>query len=414
MIRASQLPVVSRCSAVAYYMHNGALDSEPGEAPSAPAMSGTAIHAALDTLITEGRIDIDSIPDSQRWKFFRLRRLLLEGWPERGMPPLKPLIEQCERVTEELLQDGFMSGHPDLMCHHAASETLYVFDWKTGHTSYSHVEQLLGYAALATRCKPWGWKRAVMFQVNVAQEADDVWQATRADVVRWYSGLKDRVNASRTAPEAPRIADHTLDLGSGGHCQRCPVQGACTAVSHRLAGVKAFVDGEGFAGQIQKLRPDDVVRFYGALQAMEERIRQAKEAVRVRVAADGGTVDGGDAGRLELQSLRKTVPVPYEYAALLSAGAVLPDMTVAEAVKVYEINHKEVLAAVRARAKKAGRAMKEAEEEAVALLTAGGALLVTEGPPRLVKLPNKKSDAPATALPSPPSTTEDTNVQDVD
>lgn len=406
MIRASMLPVVSRCAAVAYYMAHGALDTVPGEAPSAPALSGTAIHAALDTLITEGRIDIDGIPESQRWKFFRLRRLLLEGWPERSMPPLKPLIEQCERVTEELLADGFMSGHPDLLCYHASSETLYVFDWKTGHGAYSHVEQLLGYAALATRCRPWGWRRAVLIQVNVAQDEDDVWQASRADVVRWYSSLKERVAASRTASEAPRIADHTLDLGSGGHCQRCPVQTACAAVWSRLIAVKAVLGSDGMEEKLMTLPPEAVVRFYGALQAMEDRIAEAKKVVRVRVEADGGKVDGGEDGRLELQSSRKTVPVPYEYAALLSSGAVLPDMTVAEAVKVYEIDHKEVLAAVRARAKKAGRVMKEAEEQALALLKAGGALLTTEGTPRLMKLPNKKSDAPATALPSPTERTE--------
>ena len=332
-LRCSSLPLVSVCAA--------SLDPEaPLDRDSPEARLGTALHYAIARRIEETPCGIESLAARHRVSFDELA-------------VLDVLAAQCWRslshwfpspTTEATLSHHgpvwSLTGTADVLSTVDEPEDgmgeVRILDWKSGRADGDHESQLRGYAYLALLATPWA-DRASAVLVRVRDRTADWSHWSRVELSEWFEGLTTRLDLTAFNP--------------GRHCANCRRLATCPAATGFLVQASAFVQASALVRETHAsdLTPADLGLLFDGIKALETCCDTARDLIRARVTAAGGTLPTGDGRALQLlDTTRRTI----DYAA---GRDVLLDALGDDLAAVLQVNRSAAEAAIKATAPPRGK-----------------------------------------------------------
>jgi hypothetical protein len=316
---ASKKPKVTVRASSAYVAYHCAASVKLcGEAPERvsgeAAAMGTEAHKWFARIVREERLDGlpegSSDPDVVRLRYlvFTFLRMWKNGDPENGVPPLEGFANG-ERVVEEFVERGGVTGHPDLMTFCKATGTLVVMDWKTGRSeAVDHWLQLAAYAWLGMGRD--GWDKPAKVYGVLAMVGNGEWEAREISVA---SALQVGERLSEHARLASRRAGRRK-AGSemegytlGDHCRYCKGANVCPAVSRDLVPFSAM-DPDVVMRSVLAMSREEFVEADRRARVAESLLEEFKKARKAYVYASGGLVPTtGDKALVAVTETRKEV-----------------------------------------------------------------------------------------------------------
>ncbi len=347
-MRCSSLPLAFACP--------GSLRAEEGELRVVMAYEGgalgSAVHAALATLLTDPEDEIDPRVYAMQHgaDADEVGRLIAYGthaWRALREYFPNPIIEAGMQIVQT---DFELTGHPDVL---SLGPTWANFlDWKSGYKQADYFHQLMGYSCLIFETHP---------------EVEEV----RATVVWLREWTKDTTLVTRRDAEdwMVRFLNEVVYwngvYSAGSHCSFCSRFTTCPA---RQALVKSAVS------EIEAIEAEpnitDAVRLYreGKLSVMKRILSQVETMIRAHLEA-AGPIDLGNGRELAL------APEPRDKIDALKAWPVvseaLTNEELAPAIKILKTALLDAVAdkAPRGRKAKDKTAMMEALKAAGAVAT---------------------------------------------
>lgn len=277
-VRCSSLPILSKCAAAA-------VPPEPKiGGPNYDACLGTAFHAMMAAHVQGQRPSLTDcaeqhcVEEEDLAPLFHLGLKTWESCKEHFPDP------QCERELSADFGNARLLGHPDVLAAHEG--VVRVLDYKTGWLSEDHMEQLLGYAALALIHHP-DCDNALVATARIRDQVVDYRHFTGEQVNAWLERLADRL-AGRTDAYTP-----------GRHCIHCPRGHSCPAKTALLTQAVQFLDEKTW----RETPPGSPARHANLLNVLDrvklvrKALDEAEDMIRAEVGCSPGKVLKGDDGR---------------------------------------------------------------------------------------------------------------------
>ena len=345
-IRCSELPRALKCPAS---LGAGVRIDEEGEA----ARIGSAVHECLAKTIKGEDCDWESIARAWNVEPDQVTPLAgagMKAWNEMDITPVA--VE--EHLTAEVADGITLTGHADIIGD-TVSAARVVLDWKTGGSSSSYRDQLIGYAMLAR-------------ENGLAEQADYtpvavVW--LRDGVLDTEYITADEIGELRSDLKA--ISAKTDRYSAGEHCLYCPRRHDCDAREANLrADVKVLTEAK-----CEALTTPELAALKPKADALKKVIASYGDLLKRRLA-ESGPVDLGDGREVVLEKGERryvktleALPVLEEY------GLTVED--IADAVTISKSKVGNLLAASAERGQKGA-----VRTDFDAALEAAGALEVKE------------------------------------
>ena len=347
-IRCSELPRVLKCPAS---LGAGVRIDEEGE----PARIGSAVHECLAMTIKGEECDWESIArawDVEPDQVTPLAGAGMKAWNRLDITPVA--VE--EHLTAEVADGITLSGHADIIGDHESAGRV-VVDWKTGSSSNSYRDQLIGYAMLAHE-NGFVEKESRSIPVIVVWLRDGVIDTEFIDVYADVGFLRESLEQMQGITDQYR---------AGEHCLYCPRRHDCDAREANLrADVKALTEAK-----CEALATPELAALKPKVDALKKVIKSYDDLLKKRLA-ESGPVELDDGREVALEkSERRYVKTLEALPVLEDHGLTVED--IADALTISKSKVGKVLAADAERGQKG--AVQKGFEEA---LEAAGALEVKE------------------------------------
>lgn len=263
-IRCSELPRVLKCPAS---LGAGVRIDEEGEA----ARIGSAVHECLAKTITgEGDVSWESIARAWHVEPDQVTPLAGAGMKAWNKLDITPVAVE-EYLQAEVAEDITLAGHADIIGDHESAGRLIV-DWKTGSSTNSYRDQLIGYALLALR-HDIGAREGELIPIVVVWLREGVID-TEFITSKEIGDLVEKLNG---------ISSKTDQYSAGQHCLYCPRRHDCDAREANLrADVKALTEAK-----CESLTVSELAGLKPKADALKKVIKSYEDLLKLRLAESG-------------------------------------------------------------------------------------------------------------------------------
>lgn len=218
-IKTSSAGLWSKCPGSAKLSQSYAIDAEPSEARK----EGTAAHKVIELMASGAEVKDGMLTDEG----YPIDETMIEGaqlfFETVGSGAMHETTVKCDVVLEGL------TARPDAFRHDQKTNTLYIWDYKYGHSfvdAFENAQMLVEASAFMDK----GLSKVVMTIVQPrCYHAEQVrsWELDWAEYVSvWLPILQDAAKESQQ--DDPSVE-------TGNHCAMCPARHACKALQQVAA-----------------------------------------------------------------------------------------------------------------------------------------------------------------------------------
>lgn len=352
--RASEMPLAFKCGGSVRLPVVRARETHDA------ADVGTAVHAALRSLVETGAVNWDALPGiaaSYGANPDEVRMLVAIGaklWPqiEASFP---------DALTEVALDSYGLAGHADIIS--IVEDVGRIGDWKSGRKDANYQHQMRAYGSLLLQYHP-SLRECTVTLIWLRDQEIENYTVTRADAEAWWVEYD------------ARVVNWDGVFRVGAHCQHCPRSHECEAANAMVRrDVAAFTDSPivtRVESELAIMAPERIIDLYEKAALIESYAERVRRAIK-RYVQDGNEVETADGSRLELKTENRRSLEPLKAWPVLEDTAAFTSQDFAACIDMRISRVEKVLASKSPRGQGAAAVRKLS-----AALEAAGAIETTE------------------------------------
>jgi hypothetical protein len=324
---------------------------------------GTAVHAALRSLVETGSVNWDALPGiaaSYGANYDEVRMLVAIGaklWPqiEASFPDALTEVPLWVALEKDL------TGHADILS--IVEDVGRIGDWKSGRKDANYQHQMRAYGALLLESYA-SLRECTVTLIWLRDQEIENYTVTRADAESWWLEYDTRV------------VNWDGIFRVGAHCQHCPRSHECEAANAMVRrDVAAFTDSPivtRVESELAVMAPEQIIDLYEKAALVESYAERVRRAIKHYVQA-GHQVEAADGSKLELKTENRRSLEPLKAWPVLEDTAAFTSQDFAACIDMRISRVEKVLASKSPRGQGAAAVRKLS-----AALEAAGAIETTE------------------------------------